>query len=1248
MKNNNYKVDIEIYIVFIVVIGISVFNAIYSSLNITKNQEITNKIMAVDIPSIQALENMNLLVTRSKMYTTNWVYLQSNKEDKEFLKKLHSTEYPELKEKISTLMTSWQDKESAESITVAFRNFESLMSYQKAIMEKLVRFDDYEDPMKKFGAEEIIESQILPRTTQIVSQLNKVIINKKNQADVLHSVMSASYRSLMWSVLGIAIIVVIVILLAAFYLSNNIIVPLMKLKNHIIRMGKGEIPEVAVSFKKNAVGLMTEAIGTLAESLRRTAGFAKDIGKGNFKVEFQPLSPNDELGNALIQMRESLSNADTENRQRHWIATGLDQLSKVLRENTDDIEKLSDEIINSLVKFLNVCNGAIYLIETNRYNNQPYIHLRGSYALNENQKLKRRIKMGEGLVGQSIKDSETIHLKNAPVDYLKIESCLGSATASYILIVPLKHHGEIYGAIELASFAEFNEHDIKFIESIGETMGSTIASSKANTLTKKLLDETTKQAERLSAQEEELRQTNDELSHQSLLLQASEDGLRQSNNELKEKAALVEEQNERLEQARHALSIKVKELELNSKYKSEFLANMSHELRTPLNSVLILAKLLSDNKNKTLTEKEIEYAKVIYKSGNDLVTLINDVLDLSKIEAGKLELLMTKEEVKLIKDDMRSLFAEVASQKKIDFSIEQHSNIPEYITTDKLRLEQIIKNLLSNAFKFTDAGGCITMKIKFPDRNIKFKNPNLLKSKQVIEFSVTDSGIGIPEDKQQLIFEAFQQEDGSTSRKYGGTGLGLSISRMLVALLGGEMQLVSEKGKGSTFFIFLPIEGIQNTNESNDSQKNLPRFERTTSESEKKQTVDSFHTKSEVADDSDTITENDKVLLIVEDDLNFAKILVDFAHEKKYKAVVATQGDQGIKYAEKIKPSAIILDMQLPIMDGWTVLKKLKENKTLSPIPVHVMTAMDRKELGMQMGATTYLRKPFDNRDLDNAFKNIEHSITTNIKKILIVENSQVQFDILKNLIQNKEKGSQFYSATNPGKAIELLETEQFDCIILNLDLETNINKRIELLEQFRKNEKSKLVPVVVYTEKEINEDEKIQFNELTASVINKNDETSNRLLQEVEMFLHKAEQQTSESNNIISQKMSDLLRGKNILIVDDDMRNIYALTSVLEGQGMNVVAASDGNDAILKIEKNKPFDIILMDIMMPVMDGYTAIKEIRKLNQYKKIPIIAQTAKAMHGDREKCIQTGASDYITKPINVEQLLSVLRIWLYKS
>lgn len=1253
MKSKNYKIDLEIYVVFMAVIGISVFNAIYSSLNISRNQDVTTKIMTVEIPSLQSLENMNLLVTKAKMYSTNWVYLQGNKEDKEKLKELQTVEYPELKGNIMAMMTLWNDQENADSMQKVFLNFEKMMVYQRQIMSSLVNFDDYEDPMKKFSAEEIIENQILPGSTNIITQLNQVILKKKAQAEFEHNQMRASSRALMWSVLGIAILIVIVVLMAAFYMSNNIIVPTMKLKNYILLMGKGEIPEMDLEPRKNAVGQMTEAVRTLMQSLKRTARFAHNIGDGNFEVEFQPLGANDELGNALVQMRSSLHQADIDNKHRNWISSGIEQINGILRENNDDISKLSDEIISMLVKYISAFHGAIYLLESNEFENRSWIELHGSYALDERAKAKKRIEIGEGLLGQAVKQGTPIYLMNAPSAYATINSGLGESPASHVVIIPLKHHGIVYGAIELASFNQFEKHKQDFIENIGETIASTVASVKANTLTRRLLDETKKLAERLSAQEEELRQTNEELSNQSKLLQASEEELKQSNHELKQNTRELEHQNEVLEQAQEALSLKAKELEMNSKYKSEFLANMSHELRTPLNSVLILAKLLSENKANNLNDKQVEYARVIHKSGTDLLVLINDILDLSKIEAGKVELILEEVELNTVKDDIRSLFSELAKEKRIEFEIEKHSNLPERFVTDRVRIEQIIKNLLSNAFKFTSHGGKVTLRIKQPDRSTRFTNPNLINSKHIIEFSVTDTGIGIPAEKQQLIFEAFQQADGSTNRKFGGTGLGLSISKMLVAMLGGEMQLVSEQGKGSTFSMYLPLDTkivIPDTTQETNSVSN----DTTHSGFPLNMRTETIHTSSvdlvsSIEDDRDCLDGSEPVLLIVEDDVQFARVLLDMAHEKNYKAVVATQGDVGLRLAEEMNPTAIIMDMQLPGMDGWSVLKKIRENEKIKHIPIHIMSAMDRQKLGLEMGATAYLRKPLDKKDLDKAFTDIDKEIAKEIRKVLIVEDTAIQQDIVQNLLLSKNKQTKIFSATTATQAQQLLKEDTFDCIILDLDLGKGQDEGVRLLEEIKANSLNSHTPVIIFTGSEVNEEQELLLKKWSEAIVLKNGQALDRLMEETEHFLHVAKDQNAHKPGFsIPATMEDLLHSRNVLLVDDDMRNIYALSSVLEGQNMRVITATNGKDALLKLQQHPEIEIVLMDIMMPEMDGYQAMQEIRATKSIQNLPIIALTAKAMVGDREKCIQCGASDYISKPVNTDQLLSLMRVWLYKG
>ncbi len=1252
MKAKNYKVDLEIYVVFIIVIGISVFNAIYSSVYIGRNQDVTTNIMTDDIPSLQALENMNSLIIRSKMHTTNWVYLQGSREDKEKLRTLHLVDYPQRKASILLLMNRWSDKASVDSVQAIFRGFEAQIENQKKVIEALATYEDYHDPMKLFAAEEIVNEQILPQCTNLISSLNRVILNKKALAELEHGKVKASSRTLMWSLITLAILIVLVVFIAAYYMSSNIIFPTMKLKNYIQQMGKGEIPEINLRPRKTAVGQMTEAVQSLKESLRRTAEFARNIGAGNFEVEYEPLGEHDELGSALVQMRESLRKANTDNQLRHWMSTGFARINEVLRDNNNDIAKLSDEIIAVLVKHMHAFHGGIYLIEKDEFNQSRWIELHGSFAMDKRLKAKRRMDLGEGLVGQAIKDGASIHLENAPHNFVKITSGLGAGPASHVLIVPLKYRGEVYGAVEFASFIAFQPQEIEFIENAGETMASTVASVKVNMLTQRLLDETRLQTERLAAQEEELRQTNDELSHQSQLLQASEEELKQSNLELKGKARELGQQNEILEQAREALILKARELELNNRYKSEFLANMSHELRTPLNSVLILAKLLSDNPGRNLNPKQVEYAGVIHKSGNDLLLLINDILDLSKIEAGKIDLVMEETELKMIKDDTFSLFTELAKEKKIEFEIEQHSGVPEKFITDRVRLEQVIKNLLSNAFKFTPQGGKVTFRIKPPDRNIRFANPKLKGGKQVIELSVTDNGIGIPEDKQQLIFNAFQQADGSTSRRYGGTGLGLSISKMLISLLGGEMQLVSTPNKGSTFYVFIPLVSgteLKDTVQDQYSEKQFLVGER----KEVSATIPNTpgveaQGMSLFSDDRNNINPNDKVLLIVEHDIPFATALLEMAHEKNYKAVIAPEGDEGLEYAEKYNPSAIIMDMQIPGSDGLNVLQKIRSHAKFGKIPVHVVTATERKNLLMDLGATVCLRKPLDLKDLDKVFSHIDESIPVTAPRVLIIEKSTIDREIIENLLKSKNSFVDIQSASSVSQAKEALSKSVFHCIIMDLDIGEDKEKGLLLLEEIKSSAAHESAAVIVFSNSEIKEDEEQNLRKWTNAIVVRSGESTERLIAETELFLNKVSQHpNSERSTHIPPSLENLLQGKQVLLVDDDIRNIYALTSVLEQHGMQVVSAINGKDALRKLEKYQEIDIILMDIMMPEMDGYLATQTIRQNEKFKNLPIIALTAKAMNGDREKCIQCGASDYISKPVAIDQLLSLIRVWLYQ-
>jgi len=1238
MKKDTTRIDIEIYLVFIVLIGVSVFNAIYSTVIISRNQDASTQIMTVDVPSLQMLENVNLLAVRSKMYATNWVYLSSAREDKEKLKTLHETEYPQLKGDLLAVITMWDNNTQQDTLVSVFKNFDKLIVFEKQIMNSLTSFDDYEDPVKKFGAEEILETEILPRSAAIITTLNKVIVSRRTQADASHNAMTSASRKLMWSVLGIAIMIVIVVLLAGFYLSNSIIVPVMKLKNYIQQMGKGEIPEINVAVRENAVGQMTLAVKALVGSVERTAQFANSIGDGDFKAEFQPLSKKDKLGNALVQMRESLVKADQENKLHNWEATGIAEINQVLRENTDGVEKLSNALLKTLAQYIEASCGGFYLFEENSKNRQRKIRLIAGYALPSVH--KNQLEIGEGFVGQSIRNEQVIHIKDIPQENFKVGSAVGEFITTQLLVVPVLHQGTVYGALEFSSFGKFYKHQVAFMTRIAEIIGSAMASSISNSLTKNLLQETQLQADKLKAQEEKLRKTNDELSVQGELLKASKEELKSRNEDLKIKAELLQSQNERLEEATEALEIKAEELEQSNKYKSEFLANMSHELRTPLNSVLILAKLLAENKNHTLTEKEIEYSKVIHKSGTDLLSLINDILDLSKIEAGKIELDLQPASIRQIKSNMLDLFSPIAGEKKIELQTEVHSDLPEEFTTDQFRLEQVIKNMLSNALKFTSAEGTVTLRIRQAIPGLEYNVKTLRDAERVIEFSVSDTGIGIPREKQNDIFEAFQQADGSTSRKYGGTGLGLSISKMLVGLLGGEMKLKSEAGHGSTFYVYLPLHTVESSVQASEFPKQkIARAETDNSFTDSTRNDEAFIVK----DDRDNLVPGDKVLLIVEDDAIFAKVLVDFSHERKFKTIVTNRGDMALKYASQYHPSAILLDMQLPVLDGWTVLKRLKEDKILSQIPVHVMSAVDKGSFGIKIGALTYLRKPLDKHEIDKAFVDIENSIGGAIKNLLIFDgpgkSAQVQ-DFIDGTLNCK---CIEVSTVEQAKAL-LYGKEHFDGVMLVYQNESNWTGIKEMISWIKNKIHLSKLPIIVCGESQLNVEQKIFLNEhegITTCELRK--ENAKSVLREtLSSSMIGFEENFDETD---SMEDVNALMGRTVLISDDDMRNTYAISAILEEKQMNVIIAGNGVEAIRKLEDNPSIEIILMDIMMPEMDGFEVLRKIKSEPLWNQIPVIAITANMLDSTRERCMTLGANAYLTKPINTEQLVNLIEVWL---
>jgi CheY-like chemotaxis protein/CHASE3 domain sensor protein len=945
----------------------------------------------------------------------------------------------------------------------------------------------------------------------------------------------------------------------------------------------------------------------------------------------------------------ALKRAEKEAEIKNWNLEGNRNLIRSIQGNKP-LNDLAEITINQLVTYLNAQAGVIYLTDPEQRTLYPI----ATYSVDKNNTSIESLRFGQGAAGQAANDKRSILLRDIPEHYFNVATGFGQLRPKNIIVVPFIFENEVIGVIELGSIYDFTDIQQQYLQLVSDSIAIALVSARAREKTALLLTETQTQAEELEAQQEELRQANEELHVKTELLSRSETELKmqqqelqQINTELEEKSNLLEEQNEKLEDAKVSLETKAREVEVTSKYKSEFLANMSHELRTPLNSILILAQLLSENKTNRLGDKEIEYSKNIYNSGTDLLNLINEILDLSKIEAGKMQLEIENVPFHDIITHISSMFTELAHNKSVTFKIDyEEDSLPPAFTTDRQRVEQIIRNLLSNAFKFTYEGGQVQLKIYKPDTFIPFRKKDLNNIPNMVAFAVSDTGIGIPKAKRDIIFEAFQQADGSTKRKYGGTGLGLSISRELAYALGGEIHLESEEGQGSTFTLYLPLHFDSSYSSSIDKKVEIKEKEPLKIEYKHLPISAEVPTSTPSHDDRNDIIESDRVILIVEDDEKFSKILLDFIHDRRYKGVIATQGNAAISYARHYKPVAILLDMKLPGLDGTEILKQLKSNPDLRHIPVQIISAYDQKKEGLELGAFDYIMKPVSTQDLQGAFEKIERFSNKKLKKLLIVEDNEQQNGAIRELIADSDvKCSSAYSGE---EAFEILQERSFDCIIVDLGLPDKTG--FELLEKIKSDGNINQIPIIVYTGRDLKKEESSQLSKLANTVVLKTADSHERLLDETILFLHRVESKLpKEKQRIIRNlhKSDEVLQNKKVLLVDDDMRNIYSLTNALESEGLEVVTAENGKVALDVVKEDKSIDLVLMDVMMPEMDGYEATQEIRKIESLKTLPIIALTAKAMKEDKEKCFAVGMSDYISKPVNLEQLLSLMRVWLYR-
>lgn len=995
---------------------------------------------------------------------------------------------------------------------------------------------------------------------------------------------------------------------------------------------------VAVLFGKNILKQVGRDPKELSE-------MAEQISKGNLDIDIDHENSSG-IYKVMCEMIIALNNAKDNENARRWLRSGLVDLDNSIRGQYD-IKKMTKIMVDYLATYTSSMIGSIYIA-----NSSKTLELYAGYSIDRDFPLSTKFEWGEGLIGRVAETGQPQLFKEVPENYVRIRSSIGEIHPKELYIAPFTYDNQVVGVIELGSDKSFSEASLELIDRVAENAGVSLNMAKSQSRVTELLKQTQKQAEELQQQQEELRVSNEELEEQTKLLQASEKRLQQqqeelrvTNEELEERSSAIEQQrdeikkqNAMLTQAQIDITKKAQALEDASRYKSEFLANMSHELRTPLNSILILSQLLSGDKKGNLDDKQKEFANTIFKSGTNLLNLINDILDLSKIEAGRLDLNIENVNLSKMINDISSEIKPLAVDKKISFEIDHSENLPETIGTDAIKLTQVIKNLLSNAVKFTEKGS-VTLSAGLSEKETTLADVKY-EAGEVINISVADTGVGIPEDKIEHIFKAFRQVDGTTSRKYGGTGLGLTICKRICGLLGGNISLTSKPGEGSTFLVQLPL---KTPAVKAKPEKTEPVVSAQLDQTFEDEPINDSTVEDSTLNDDSLIGEN--TLLLIEDDPSFVNILWDIAEDRGYKPIVASTGEKGLHMADYYKPKAIILDISLPGMDGYQVMKRLKDNPETKSIPVHFISGTEDTMKAMHMGAIGFLQKPVTTASLEDAFMKIENVLEKAVKNLLIVEDNDIQRQSIVELIGN---GDVISTAVSTGEAAyKHLLSNEFDCMILDLGLEDMDG--LQFLNRIKNNENIKDIPVIVYTGKDLTHEEERILQQYAGSIIIKGARSPERLLAETSLFLHRVEKDLPESKRAMLENKDNesVLEGKKILLADDDMRNVFALSSVLEENGLIVEMAENGQEAVDKLLADKDIDLVLMDIMMPVMDGYEAIGRIREDSRIKDKPIIALTAKAMPNDRAKCIEAGANEYMAKPVNIDKLLSLLRVWLYK-
>ena len=989
--------------------------------------------------------------------------------------------------------------------------------------------------------------------------------------------------------------------------------------------GQANVPGAAGTWK-DLTGNVNLLADNLTNQVRAIAEVATAVTKGDLTRSIQVEASGEvaELKDNINTMINNLRLTTERNTEQDWLKTNLARFTSML-QGQRDLATVGRKLLSELAPLVGAHQGTIYQMETEE---SASMVLLSAFAADGEDGHLRRVRLGEGLVGQCAAEKRRMLITDLPNNTVAIRSSLFEAVPRNVIVLPVLFEEHVKAVIELASLSTFTASHLAFLEQLTASIGIVLNSIEATMQTEGLLKQSQQLAAELQTQQRELQQTNEQLAQKA--------------QQLAEQNVEVERKNQEIEQARRALEEKAKELALTSKYKSEFLANMSHELRTPLNSILVLGQQLTDNPDGNLTPKQVEFARTIHGAGTDLLNLISDILDLSKIESGTVSVEAEEVFFASLLDMIARPFRHEAENKRLSFEIHSDSQLPRSMVTDSKRLQQVLKNLLSNAFKFTEQGG-VQVKVSLAAEGWSEDHPILKTAASVVAFEVSDSGIGIPAEKQRIVFEAFQQADAGTSRKYGGTGLGLAISRELASLLGGEIQLRSTPGKGSAFTLYLPqtyvgpstnVVGADSKSFSPAAPLQLANVRVTESPVE------------HIEDDRDNFQAGDPVLLIVEDDPHYARVLCDLSHDTGFKVLVAMRGSEALALAREFKPTAVSLDVFLPDMLGWTVLNHLKQDPATRHIPVQMLTLDEDRHHGLTRGAFSFVTKPCTPEGLSFALSRIKEYTAPRRKRLLVVEDNPAEQLSVRELLGYDD--IDVAVAVTGAEALAMLNEQPYDCVVLDLRLPDMSG--FEVLERLRDTPSLSDLPVVVFTGKELSPEEDARLHSLARSVVVKGVESPERLLDETALFLHRViSDLPSEKQKMLDRlhHSDDALVGKKVLVVDDDVRNIFALSSVLERRGMSVLTAGTGREAIATLESTPDMGIVLMDIMMPEMDGYETMQVIRQNNSFRRLPIIALTAKAMKGDREKCLEAGASEYLAKPVNTEQLLSALRVWLHR-